>query len=58
MARVTMTGTHRGDFFGIQPTGRSFAVQQINIERLRDGRICAHWRGTDELSLMKQLGVV
>jgi steroid delta-isomerase-like uncharacterized protein len=58
VARVTMTGTHRGDFFGLAPTGRSFTVQQINIEHVRDGRICAHWRATDELSLMRQLGAL
>jgi steroid delta-isomerase-like uncharacterized protein len=56
--RVVMTGTHRGDLFGLPPTGRRVAVNQINIERIRDGRIVEHWRVTDELELMRQLGVV
>ena len=56
--RVTMTGTQKGDFFGIAPTGRRVSVNQINIERIRDGRIAEHWRVTDELALMRQLGVV
>ena len=56
--RVRMTGTHRGDLFGLAPTGRKISVDQINIERIRDGRIAEHWRVTDELGLMKQLGVV
>lgn len=56
--RVRMTGTHRGDLFGLAPTGKRIAVDQINIERIRDGRIAEHWRVTDELSLMKQLGAV
>ena len=30
----------------------------IQIERVRDGRIVEHWRVTDELTLMRQLGVV
>lgn len=56
--RVKMTGTHRGDLFGLPATGRRISVDQINIEHIRDGRIVEHWRVTDELSLMKQLGVV
>lgn len=56
--RTVMTGTHRGNLFGIAPTGRSVAVNQINIERIVEGRIAEHWRVTDELSLMRQLGVV
>ena len=53
--RTTMSGTHRGDFFGLAPTGRAFRVNQINIERFRDGRIVAHHRLTDMAELMKQL---
>lgn len=56
--RTTVTGTHRGDFFGIAPTGRSIRVAQINVERFRRGRIAEHWRLTDELSLLKQLGIM
>jgi steroid delta-isomerase-like uncharacterized protein len=58
VVRTRMTGTHRGDFFGVAPTGRRVSVNQINIERIRDGRIAEHWRVTDELTLMRQLGVV
>jgi steroid delta-isomerase-like uncharacterized protein len=56
--RTTMTGTHDGDLFGIAPTHRRVNVTQIQIERLRGGRIVEHWRVTDELTLMRQLGVV
>ncbi|WP_053236941.1 ester cyclase [Sandaracinus amylolyticus] len=58
VARTTMTGTHRGDFFGIAATGRAIRVSQITIERFRGERIVAHWRLTDELALMRQLGVI
>jgi steroid delta-isomerase-like uncharacterized protein len=53
--RVVMTGTHRGDLFGLAPTRRRVEVDQINIEHIRDGRIVEHWRVTDELKLMRQL---
>lgn len=54
---VRLTGTHSGTLFGIAPTGRSIDVRQMQIEWLRDGRIWQHWRITDELALMRQLGV-
>ena len=53
-----MTGTHRGDLFGIPPTHRSDEVMPRQSERVRNGRITEHWRVTDELTLMRQLGVV
>ena len=56
--RVTLSGTHRGDFFGTPPTGKRFEVTQTNLERFREGKIVEHWRNTDELSLLRQLGVV
>lgn len=56
VVRVVMTGTHRGDLFGLPPTGRRVRVDQINIEHIRNGRIVEHWRVTDELKLMCQLG--
>jgi predicted ester cyclase len=56
--RTTMTGTHEGDLFGIAPTHRRVKVMQIQIERIKNGRIVEHWRVTDDLTLMRQLGVV
>jgi steroid delta-isomerase-like uncharacterized protein len=56
--RTRMTGTHLGDFFGAPPTGRSIDVTQITIERFRGNRIVEHHRLTDELTLLKQLGLV
>ncbi len=58
VARVIVTGTHTGTLFGIPPTGRRVRVNQINIEQIENGKIAEHWRVTDELTMMKQLGVV
>lgn len=54
---VRLTGRHTGTLFGIPPTGHSIDVRQMQIEWLRDGRICRHWRITDEHALLQQLGV-
>jgi steroid delta-isomerase-like uncharacterized protein len=51
-----MTGTHLGDFFGIAPTGKQIRVNQMQIERIKNNKIIEHWRVTDDLNLMRQLG--
>jgi steroid delta-isomerase-like uncharacterized protein len=58
VARVVMTGTQTDTLFDIPPTGKRIEVNQINIEKIEHGKIAEHWRVTDELTLMKQLGVV
>lgn len=58
VARVIMSGTQTDSLFGLPPTGKKVVVNQINIEKIRQGKIVEHWRVTEELSLMKQLGVV
>jgi steroid delta-isomerase-like uncharacterized protein len=59
VARVRVTGTHRGDFMGISPTGAAGDIQLIDIMRFdADGQVCEHWGVADMLSLMQQLGVV
>lgn len=59
VARVRVTGTHRGDFMGIPPTGAAGDIQLIDIMRFdADGQVCEHWGVADMLSLMEQLGVV
>jgi len=57
-ARTTMTGTHLGPFFGVPATGKAIRVAQFTIEHIRDGRIVAHHRLTDELALHRQLGLL
>jgi steroid delta-isomerase-like uncharacterized protein len=56
--RATLTGTHDGDLFGMAPTGKRLQVKQMTFERFVEGRIIAHHRLTDELSMLRQLGVL
>jgi predicted ester cyclase len=41
--RKTLTGTHRGELFGIAPTNRAVSIEVIDIVRLKDGRYIEHW---------------
>jgi steroid delta-isomerase-like uncharacterized protein len=59
VARVQVTGTHKGDFMGVPATGTRVDVQLIDIMRFDGaGLVCEHWGVADMLSLMQQLGVV
>jgi steroid delta-isomerase-like uncharacterized protein len=58
VARNTVTGTHRGDYMGLKPTGRPVTYNEIFILRFVDGRVAETWGVVDVLSQMKQLGAV
>ncbi len=58
VARVTVTGTHQGEFMGIAATGVRVQVGLIDIMRFdADGLVSEHWGVADMMSLMRQLGV-
>jgi steroid delta-isomerase-like uncharacterized protein len=56
--RYTLEGTHEGELFGVPPTGQRLSIKSISVERVSDGRIREHWRVTDSLDMMQQLGVI
>lgn len=58
VARVTLTGTHEGEFMGMPPTGRRIEVTEIHIYRLADGKAVEHRVGRDDMGAMRQLGVL
>ena len=59
VARVRATGTHKGAFMGLSPTGRRVEVQLIDIIRFgADGRAREHWGVFDQLAMMQQLGAI
>ena len=58
IARVRMTGTHKGEYFGIPPTGKSVGITGIDIVRIEDGKAVERWGVFDALALMHQLGQV
>ena len=59
VARLQVVGTHKGEFMGIPATGKSAAVNLIDITRFgNDGLAREHWGVFDQLALMQQLGVI
>ena len=56
--RITVRGTHKGEWMGIAPTGRQINIRIISIFRISNGKIVERWENTDTLGLMQQLGAV
>lgn len=52
------SGTHRGEFLGIPPTGRRITWDEMHILRFASGQAVEHWGNVDELSILQQLGVI
>lgn len=55
--RCRMRGTHEGALFGTPPTHRAIDVMQMTIERFEGDQIIEHHRLTDEMAMMRQLGL-
>jgi steroid delta-isomerase-like uncharacterized protein len=54
--RLTSHGRHTGDFMGMPASGKDYAISEIHVFRLADGRVAEHWRDADMLGMMRQLG--
>jgi predicted ester cyclase len=50
------SGTHRGTFLGLEPTGQQMAVDVIDICRFADGKVVEHWGVPDRMAVLEQLG--
>ena len=57
VAQLSASGTQRGPFMGLAPSGRSATWPGIRIFRLADNRIVEHWGVWDTHGMMQQLGV-
>jgi steroid delta-isomerase-like uncharacterized protein len=55
--RVTLRGTHVGEFMNVAPTGNEFEVANMVFTRIEDGRIAERWVQPDMLGLLQQLGM-
>ena len=56
--RVINTGTHKGEFQGIPPTGKKVSFGGRDFLTLRDGKIVEQRAGVDMMELMQQIGAI
>jgi len=54
-AQITYSGTHRGEIFGIAPTGRRIRYSGAGIFQISSGRIVEGWVLGDLANLLLQL---
>ena len=57
VSRFLLTGTHRGAFLNLAPTGKGISVPGITILRFVSSKCIERWSMVDSLSLLSQLGV-
>lgn len=57
VARFTISGTHRGEYMGLPPTGNAFASGGIWLGRIKDKKLVAAREEADVLGMMQQLGM-
>jgi steroid delta-isomerase-like uncharacterized protein len=58
VTRWTGRGTHRGELFGIAPTGKEAVVTGMTLDRFENGRLVESWVNWDTLGLLQQIGAV
>lgn len=51
-------GTHKGEFWGVPPTGKKVTVGGISIIRIEGNKIVEEWGYIDTMGLMGQLGAL
>jgi hypothetical protein len=54
-ASFVYTGTHKGPYFGIAPTGRALRFTSCDIFRVQNDQIAEHWGMGDIAGVLAQL---
>jgi predicted ester cyclase len=58
VGRFRCSGTNQGEFKGVPPTGRRMEVDEVYFLRVKDGKFMYFWGLEDDLSRMRQLGLI
>ncbi|MEW2574882.1 ester cyclase [Streptomyces syringium] len=56
--RLTVEATHKGEYLGLPPTGRTVRCPLLGQLRIVDGAVVEHWGVADGLYLLEQLGLL
>jgi predicted ester cyclase len=54
---VTVTGTNKGDAFGMPATGKRAEWNETHIVKIVNGKVTEHWGVVDRLGMLTQLGL-
>ncbi|MCP8310334.1 MAG: ester cyclase [Candidatus Methylarchaceae archaeon HK01M] len=56
--RLSYTGTHKGEFMGLPPTGKKITSKAVDIYRIVNGKLAEYWNVTDNVDIFKQIGAI
>ena len=56
--RFTATGTHRGGWLGMNPTGRVLAMAAVNSHRVVNGKLVEHGGAANMLEPLLEAGAL
>lgn len=56
--RAEITGTHRGEWFGVEPTGRTFRLPIHEFHHVENGRVTHTWHMEDWFGWLHQIGAM
>ncbi len=56
--RLTYTGTHTGEWFGLAPTGKKITATAVGIYRIVNGKIVEGRFVSDAMDMNKQIGAI
>lgn len=57
VARVVLSGTHKGQLWVFDPTNKPMAMHGIHLIKVRDGKFAEHWLVENRVAMMMQLGL-
>jgi len=57
-ASWTISGTHKGEYWGVRPTNKKISLDGITIHHIANGKIIDSYISSDTVGLMRQLGLV
>ena len=54
----TMSGTHKGSWMGIKPTGKEIMVTGVNMDKIVDGKIVEHGGAANMFEGLLDIGAI
>lgn len=57
-ARFIVEGTHLGELWGVQPTGRRIRWEASMVYQMVGGKVAEQWAAEDWAAILHQMGVV
>jgi len=58
VTEIVATGTHRGEWLGMKPTGRRLTFTGVNVDRVVGGRIVEHGGAANLLGPLLESGAI